>query len=339
MTLPEVHLVGASRAEALRLAPIALAMREQGTLSAVLLAAGPDPAAVDATYAAFGLTPKITLPTGDDPAEALRRLDALWAGRTPDAVVVRDFLAAGLAAHWRRIPIMQIDAGRRSSDVTPVATDADRRLLAQVTTLHLAATPLAAMNLLDERVVAGDVLLTGGTAADAARALADRREEAPARSRRLVVVGADAAPVVAALRPLTVRFADLEVLALGKALPSALRAALLAEAYVVVTADEDLAEEALAAGAPVFVLGNAGAYAEAVHAGSAWVVGPDPATVAVRMAGVLAGRVHRDSMVAGGNPYGDGLAAHRVAQATAAMLGHGQFPDPMPARPVAGATR
>jgi UDP-N-acetylglucosamine 2-epimerase (non-hydrolysing) len=57
------------------------------------------------------------------------------------------------------------------------------------------------------------------------------------------------------------------------------------------------------------------------------------------MAGVLAGRVHRDSMVAGGNPYGDGLAAHRVAQATAAMLGHGQFPDPMPARPVAGATR
>jgi UDP-N-acetylglucosamine 2-epimerase (non-hydrolysing) len=339
MTLPEVHLVGASRAEAFRLAPIAIAVREQGTLTPVLMATGPDPAAVDATYATFGLTSKITLPAGDDPAEALRRFDALWAGHTPAAVVVRDFLAAGLAAHWRRIPVVQLDAGRRSSDVTPVATDADRRLLAQVVTMHLAATPLAAMNLLDERVVAGDVLLTGGTAADAARALAGRREEAPVRSRRLVVVGADAAPVVAALRPLAVRFGDLEVLALGDALPYALRARLLAEAYVVVTGEEDLAEEALAAGAPVFVLGDAGAYAEAVYAGSARVVGPDPATVAVRMAGLLASRVRRDAMVAGGNPYGDGLAASRVAQATAALLGHGQFPDPMPARPVAGATR
>ena len=339
MTLPEVHLVGGSRAEALRLAPIAIAMREQGTLTPVLMAAGPDPAAVDATYAAFGLTPKITLPTGDDPAEALRRFDILWAGRTPAAVVTRDFLVAGLAAHWRRIPIIQIDAGRRSSDVTPVAIDADRRLLAQIATLHLAATPLAAMNLLDERVVAGDVLLTGGTAADAAHALAGRHGEAPVRSRRLAVVGADAAPVVAALRPLTVRFADLEVLALGDALPCAMRAALLAEAYVVVTGEDDLAEEALAAGAPVFVLGDSGAYAEAVHAGSARVVGPDPATVAVRMAGLLASRMHRDGMVAGGNPYGDGLSASRVAQATAAVLGHGQFPDPMPVRPVAGATR
>jgi UDP-N-acetylglucosamine 2-epimerase (non-hydrolysing) len=339
MTLPEVHLVGGSSAEALRLAPVAIAMREQGTLTPVLVSAGPDPATVDATYAAFGLTPKITLPTGDDPAEALRRLDSFWAGRTPAAVVLRDFLAAGLAAHWRRIPVMQIDAGRRSSDMTPVTADADRRLLAQITTLHLAATPLAAMNLLDERVVAGDVLLTGGTATDAARALAGRREEAPVRSRRLVVVGADAAPVVAALRPLTVRFADLEVLALGEGLPCALRAALLAEAYVVITAEEDLTEEALAAGAPVFTLGDSGAYAEAVLAGTARVVAPDPASVAVRMAGLLASRVHRDSMVAGGNPYGDGLAACRVAQATAALLGHGQFPDPMPVRPVAGATR
>jgi UDP-N-acetylglucosamine 2-epimerase (non-hydrolysing) len=194
------------------------------------------------------------------------------------------------------------------------------------------------MNLLDERVVAGDVLLTGGTAADAARALATRRGEAPVRSRRLVVVGADAAPVVAALRPLAVRYADLEVLALGESQPCALRAGLLAEAYIVVTGDEDLAEEALAAGAPVFVLGDSGAHAEALYAGSARTVGPDPATVAVGMAGMLAARVLRDGMVAGGNPYGDGVAAYRVAQATAALLGHGQFPDPMPARPVAGVT-
>jgi UDP-N-acetylglucosamine 2-epimerase (non-hydrolysing) len=44
-------------------------------------------------------------------------------------------------------------------------------------------------------------------------------------------------------------------------------------------------------------------------------------------------------MTAAGNPYGDGLAAGRAAQATAALLGHGPFPEPMPARPQAGVSR
>ena len=44
-------------------------------------------------------------------------------------------------------------------------------------------------------------------------------------------------------------------------------------------------------------------------------------------------------MAAAGNPYGDGLARRRAAQATAALLGHGPFPDPMPARPSAGVSR
>jgi len=54
------------------------------------------------------------------------------------------------------------------------------------------------------------------------------------------------------------------------------------------------------------------------------------------MSELLESRVRRDSMGVAGTPYGDGHAAVRIAQATAALLGHGQFPDPMPARPQAG---
>ena len=343
MSLPEVHLVAGTPAEALRLAPIALAMREQGRLDPVLVAGGTEPAAIRRTLAAFGLAPRITLPAATEATETVRRYDEMWAARTPAAVVVRDALGPALAAFWRRIPILQIDAGRRSGDLasdSPV--EAQRRLLAQVTTVHLAATPLAAMNLLDERMIAGDILLTGGTAADAAAFLAERAGPLPVRSRRTVVLGVAAeraAAIGPALRYLAIQHRDLDVVRAAEIAPGAASARLLSGAYAVVTDDEDLAEETLAAGSPVLLIGMAARYAEALHAGSARLTEPDPAAVTRDVAELLEGRVRRDAMAAGGNPYGDGLAAYRVAQATAALLGHGQFPDPMPARPVAGVAR
>jgi UDP-N-acetylglucosamine 2-epimerase (non-hydrolysing) len=350
MSLPEVHLVGGSRAEALRLAPVAIAMREQGRLDPVLLAAGPDPDAVDRTFAAFGLAAHITLPTPRSGAagwsageiEAVRRFDLLWASRTPAAVVLRDSLAGALAAFWRRVPIMQLDAGRRSGDLSaaPDGLDADRRLMTQLASVHLAATPLAAMNLLDERVAAGDVLLTGSTATDAAQALAARRPAAAARVRRSVVISTAAdEPIGRAVLGLTARYPDLEVSRPDETISCADRARLLAEAYVVVTDDEDLPEEALAAGVPVLWLGAGAGHAESLYAGSMRRSGPDPASIAAEVSVLLDSRIRRGAMAAGGNPYGDGLAAYRVAQATAALLGHGQFPDPMPARPTAGVSR
>jgi len=86
MSLPEVHLAGGTCAEALRLVPVALAMREQGLVNPVLLAAGPDPTAVARTYIACGLAADVTLPAATDLAAAIRRYDQLWAARTPAAV-------------------------------------------------------------------------------------------------------------------------------------------------------------------------------------------------------------------------------------------------------------
>jgi UDP-N-acetylglucosamine 2-epimerase (non-hydrolysing) len=79
-----------------------------------------------------------------------------------------------------------------------------------------------------------------------------------------------------------------------------------------------------------------GGLTEAIHAGSARPVDAEAGEIVAAMAELLESRERRDSLGLGGSPYGDGLAAVRIAQATAALLGHGQFPDPMPARPEAG---
>ncbi|MFI5893020.1 UDP-N-acetylglucosamine 2-epimerase [Actinoplanes sp. NPDC051513] len=343
MTLPEVHLAGGTCAEALRLAPVAIALREQGLVAPVLIAAGPDPTAVAKTWIACGLAADITLPASADLAAAMRRYDQLWAVRTPASVVVRgENLAAALAAYWRRVPIMHMDAGQRSGSLVADDADADRRLLAQVATVHLAAAPLAAMNLLDERVVPGDVLLTGGTAVEAARLMAARtKRRAKPRPHRIVVAGTSAArdePVRAAMLAIAAQHHDLDVIG-GLRMPYPERSRLIAVAEVVVTDDADLAEEALAAGTAVLVPGEGGGLTEAIHAGSARQVDAEAGEIVAALSELLESRVRRDSMGVAGTPYGDGLAAARIAQATAALLGHGQFPDPMPARPEAGVPR
>ncbi|WP_127498844.1 UDP-N-acetylglucosamine 2-epimerase [Actinoplanes solisilvae] len=343
MSLPEVHLVAGSAAEAVRLAPVALAMREQQRLTAVPLATGADPDSVGRTFAAFGLTPQITLPSGTGQNETMSRFDELWAARTPAAVIVRDGLAPALAAFWRRVPVLTIDAGRRSGELgSATVHEAQCRLLAQVTTVHLAATPLAAMNLLDERVIAGDTLLTGGTAQDAAEFLAPATNAGRHRVYGTVVLGVGverAQAIGPAVRYLAGRHRHLEVVRAADVAPGLEFATLLAQAYVMITDDEDLVEESLAAGCPVLMIGPASRHSETLHVGSTRLVDPDPATIASEVARLFESRVRRDAMAAGGNPYGDGLAAYRVAQAAAALLGHGQFPDPMPAHSTAGAVR
>jgi UDP-N-acetylglucosamine 2-epimerase (non-hydrolysing) len=375
MPLPQVHLVGGTSAEAARLAPVATAMLEQARVEPILVAAGPEPLTFAQTLDVFDHTAALAVPATADDAETICRLDQLWSRRTPAAVVVQGdvgaCLAAAVAAYWRRIPVVHLDAGRRSADLGATGpAEPRRRLLTQVSTLHLAAAPLAAMNLLDERVPGGDVLLTGSTAVDAALALRDRRpayadpalaalrDVDTADPHRLLVVGVRHAEgarlrlVRATVRRLVARYHDLDVVLLGTEpsgqsrraisagpLAYADRARLLAEAQLVLTDDGDLLDDALAFGVPALLLHEMTDRMEPLYAGCARLVGQGPETIFNDIADLLDSRVRRDSMAAAGDPYGDGLAAQRAAQATAALLGHGPFPEPMPARPQAGVSR
>ena len=383
MSISEIHLVGGTHADAVKLAPVAAAMRAAGLVNPILVAGGRDPAMVSQVLAAFGLTPDVTLPVEDSTGsraqlltDMIWQLDALWAGRAPAAVIVQGdsttSLAGALAAYRRRIPVVHLGAGRRSGDPgASFAEESNRRLIAQVATLHLAPAPLAAMNLLDEVLPTAHLLITGDTVVDAAVAIAHRRlpfenarvaaARADAAGRRLVVVtaqrreswGAPLERILAAVRRLTEQYADVDVVLPSHSHPAVRAQAeavlgdldrvtvtgplsypdlfrLLSEAYLVLTDSGGVQEAAPSFGVPVLVLRDVTEQVESLHAGCARLVGSDTDLIVKEAAVLLDSRVRRDAMAAGGNPYGDGLAAVRTAQATAALLGLAPAPSPLP---------
>ena len=372
MSLPEVHLIGGTRPEAVKLAPVVTAMREQGLVEPVLLASGQHPAMVTQALAAFDLTPDVTLTiertTGSQAelfTEMVRQLDALWDVRPPAAVIVQGdtttSLAGALAAFWRRIPVVHLEAGLRSGDIeSPFPEEANRKLVAQIASLHLAPTPLAAMNLLDENVSGEDVFVTGNTVVDATLAVAGRRipyeNQAVAAARsattnRLVLVtahrreswGAPLDRILAGVRELVVKYPDIDVIlpshpnpavraqveaglagmprvTVTDPLPYPDLSRLLSEAYLVLTDSGGIQEEAPSFGVPALVLRDVTERVESLEAGCAKLVGSDTAVIVAEASALLDDRARRDAMTAGGNPYGDGLAATRTAHATAALL-------------------
>jgi UDP-N-acetylglucosamine 2-epimerase (non-hydrolysing) len=386
MSLPEIHLIGGTGPEAVKFAPVALAMRAAGLVSPVLVAVGRDPTTVTRALAPFGLDPDLTLQVDGGSGsrselltEMIRRLDALWAQRSPAAVLAYGGGTAGLAgaltASWRRIPVVHVEAGPRAGDFgSPSPEEADRRLIAQVAALHLAPTALAAMSLLDEDIATATVLVTGDTAVDAMLAVAGRRlpfedpriaaARATVAGRRLIVVtarrreswGAPLDRIVAGVRRLVERYADLDVILSSDANPAVRAqvgaglggvervtatgplsypdlARLLSEAYLVLTDSGGIQQEAPSFGLPTLVLRDVTERVEALHAGCTRLVGSDTDRIVEEAAALLDSKVRRDAMTAGGNPYGDGLAAVRTAQATAALLGLAPAPSPLPAGP------
>ena len=139
--------------------------------------------------AAFGLRPDVQLrperAVGSQ-AELVARLSELLDAQLhldpPDAVVVQgdttSAFVGALTAFWRQIPVVHLEAGLRSHDLTaPFPEEANRRMVDQIAALHLAPTQAAAANLLAEGIPADRVEVIGNTVVDAVLSVARDHEE------------------------------------------------------------------------------------------------------------------------------------------------------------------
>lgn len=384
MDKPVVLLIAGTRPEAIKVAPVVLALREAGRFEAVLLASGQHDEPVRQALDAFGLVPDVMLhldrKTGSlvELASLLMpALDIHLERLAPVACVVHgDTITASastLAAFWRGIPVVHLEAGLRTGDLAaPFPEEGNRVIIDHLCALHLAPTGESAANLAREGIAGDRMLVTGNTVVDAIQYVAgrDRPFSDPALAgveasgRRIVVVtvhrreswGVPIRQILQAVRRMVAMHPDIHVVLPTHPNPDVRRdvergladtervlfcrplayadmARLLARASLVLTDSGGIQEEAPTFGVPVLVLRDTTERPEGIAAGLARLVGVDPVRIIEEASALLSETIGIDRVAAHPNPYGDGRAAVRSSDAIAWLLGAGPRPAAFEAAP------
>ena len=261
--------------------------------------------------------------------------------------------AAALAAFYRQIPVGHVEAGLRTHNIySPWPEEMNRRLAGQLCTLHFAPTARNAENLRREGVEGG-VFVTGNTVIDALAYTAhgegfasDELNALDFTGRRIVTLtchrrenyGEPMRNIFSAVRALALENPDILVvypvhlspvvreaareqlggvgnIALIEPLSAVDMHRLMARSYMVMTDSGGLQEEAPALGKPVLVLRSETERPEAVEAGTVKVAGTDRDTVLRLATELLNDADEYRRMAQAVNPYGDGRASGRIADA------------------------
>lgn len=356
------------------MAPLVHALRATGRFEAPVAVTGQHREMLDQVNALFGVHPDhdlniiqprqtlagITEKTLQGVTEVLHEV-------MPDAVVVQGdtttAMAAGLAAFYQGIPVVHLEAGLRSGNLnSPFPEEANRRLLGQIATLHLAPTSTGRDNLLSEGVPEENIAVTGNTVIDALLRTVKRDIEFAeptlrclTAGRRILLVtlhrrenlGQAMVGVGKALARIAARCPELEIILPLHRNP-AVREAVLPEVegvpnitvteplgytdftkllslcHVVLTDSGGVQEEAPALGKPVLVMRDNTERPEAVAAGTAWLIGTDEQRIVDAVNTLITDSAQYSAMAKAVNPYGDGGAAERAVAAIDSMFGLGQ---------------
>jgi UDP-N-acetylglucosamine 2-epimerase (non-hydrolysing) len=233
-----------TRPEAIKMAPLALALAGDARFEAKVCVTGQHREMLDQVMRLFDLKADFDLAVmrpGQDltgvATAVLSGMVEVYRAFTPDIVLVHGdtltTLAAALSAYWHRVPVAHVEAGLRTGDLySPWPEEANRKLTGAITALHFAPTEAAADNLRREGTDEARIRVTGNTVIDALlRVVARLREDdglrmrvtqalpMPRGDRRMILVtghrrenfGAGFERICAALARLAQRFPDCDL--------------------------------------------------------------------------------------------------------------------------------
>ncbi|WP_180160962.1 non-hydrolyzing UDP-N-acetylglucosamine 2-epimerase [Acinetobacter sp. YH01004] len=176
----KVLLVFGTRPEAIKMAPLALQLKQQeASFETKVCVTGQHRQMLDQVLELFNLTPDFDLnlmkpgqTLSDITSGVLKGLEQVFAEWTPDVVLVHGdtatTFAASLAAYYHKIAVGHVEAGLRTGDIySPWPEEANRKLTGALTTYHFAPTQSSYNNLIKENIDPKNITITGNTVIDA----------------------------------------------------------------------------------------------------------------------------------------------------------------------------
>lgn len=262
---------------------------------------------------------------------------------------------ASLAAFYEKIPVGHVEAGLRTWDkYSPYPEEMNRALTGVIADWHYAPTQGAKDNLLQENIDPERIFVTGNTVIDALLTTV-KGNNSPVQeahfnkidfNKKIILLtahrrenlGAPMEDIFYALKQVVAEHEDTELVFPVHKNPRVRNLAqeilgeeerihlldvldyepfvkLMNRSHLILTDSGGLQEEAPALGKPVLVLRNTTERPEAVAAGTVALIGTEQEEIYRQTKALLTDQARYQQMAEAVNPYGDGLASQRIAQA------------------------
>lgn len=179
MNKKKILCVVGTRPEAIKMAPVILALKQEPWADVRVLATAQHRHMLDQVNQFFSIAPDIDLDImrpnqalAELTARLLLKLDEVLESERPDVVLVQGdtttVMSVALACFYRRISIGHVEAGLRTWDMqNPFPEEANRVITSKLARWHFAPTDGSRQNLLRDGVPDEDIVVTGNTVIDA----------------------------------------------------------------------------------------------------------------------------------------------------------------------------
>lgn len=192
-----ILLVFGTRPEAIKMAPLALALKQDNRFDSKICVTGQHREMLDQVLDLFNIKPDFDLnimkhgqSLNDITISILTDIEPVLKQYKPNTVLVHGdtatTFAASLAAYYQQIDVGHVEAGLRTGNIySPWPEEGNRRLTGVLAKYHFAPTQVSKNNLLQENYPESRIHITGNTVIDALLLIKKRIDNDPSLNEKL----------------------------------------------------------------------------------------------------------------------------------------------------------
>jgi UDP-N-acetylglucosamine 2-epimerase (non-hydrolysing) len=177
--MKKILIVFGTRPEAIKMAPVILAMQKSSSLQPIICVTGQHKEMLQSVIDIFNIKPDINLDIMKANQTLSYIMQSVMLGTEkviveikPDLMLVHgdvtSAVGAAMAGFYNHVPVHHVEAGLRTGNIyAPWPEEMNRKLVANMAQIHYAPTQTARNNLLRENIADSQIIVTGNTVIDA----------------------------------------------------------------------------------------------------------------------------------------------------------------------------